>query len=224
MFKHFQNPVYLVFGEMTFCFIQFRQNDVRANDVTGKRRSTERRFVKMTFGWTTIRENDVRLNNDSEKCLSALWSFANSTIRPCDDSVKWLSAIFFRQNNDLVKLHFGKMTNRWNDVSGKWYGPLAYTSRAMSRLIWIIDKKPYSCDSKDVTIWKCLRIGNIFMNDQTPEQNLFGSEGALLVSDLPYRDVNRADWWPRSVSGATYVTHISDNPDRVSFDHILSER
>ena len=62
------------------------------------------------------------------------------------------------------------------------------------------------------------------MNDQTPEQNLFGSEGALLVSDLPYRDVNRADWWPRSVSGATYVTHISDNPDRVSFDHILSER
>ena len=56
-----------------------RQNDVRANDVSGKR-SAERRFVKMTFGWTTIRENDVRLKNGSEKYRSTLWSFTNSTI------------------------------------------------------------------------------------------------------------------------------------------------
>ena len=28
--------VYLVFGEMTFCLIQFRQNDVRVNDVSEK--------------------------------------------------------------------------------------------------------------------------------------------------------------------------------------------
>ena len=114
--------VYLVFGEMTFCFIQFRQNDVRANDVTEKRRSAERRYVKMTFGWTTIQKNDVRPNSDSEKCRSALWSFANSTIRPCDDSVKWLSAIFFWPNNNSTKFNFGQTTIRWNDVSGKWCG------------------------------------------------------------------------------------------------------
>ena len=85
-----------------------------ANDVSGERRSAERRFVKITFGWTTIREHDVRLNNDSEKCHSALWSLANSTIQPCDDSVKWLSAkrfdkIVFRQNDDSMKWRFGKM-------------------------------------------------------------------------------------------------------------------
>ena len=102
---------------------QSRQNDVGANDVSGKRRSAEQRFVKMIFGWTIIRENDVWLNNDSEKCRSALWSFANSTIWPCDDSVKWLSAIFFRQNNDSAKLHFRKTTIRWNDVSGRSWGP-----------------------------------------------------------------------------------------------------
>ena len=113
----------LVFGEMTFCFIQFRQNDVRANDASGKRRSAERRFVKMKFGWLTIRENAVRLNNDSDKCRSGWWSSANSTIRPCDDSVKWLLAIFFRQNNDSAKLHFGKTTIQWNDVTGKFCGP-----------------------------------------------------------------------------------------------------
>ena len=107
---------------MTFCFILFWQNDIRANDVSGKRRSAERRFVKMTFGWTMIRENDVRLNNNSEKCRSALWSFTNSTIRPCNDSVKWLSEIFFRQNNDSAKLHFGETTIWWNDVSEKWCG------------------------------------------------------------------------------------------------------
>ena len=79
---------------MTFCFIQFRQNDVRANDVPGKRRS-------------------------------ALLSFANSTIRPCDYSVKWLSAMFFfQQNNDSAKLYFGKTTIRWNDVSGRCCGPV----------------------------------------------------------------------------------------------------
>ena len=85
-----------------------RQNDIRANDISGKRRSAERWSVKMTFGWTTIRENDVRLNNDSKKCRSTLWSFANWTIRSHVDSVKWLSAIFC----------FCKTTIRWNDVSG----------------------------------------------------------------------------------------------------------
>ena len=117
------------FGQMTFgnffsakqrfgqISIYNSQNDVRANDVSGKNdvqlnddsgklRSAERRFGKTKFGWTTIRKNGIQLNNDSEKCRSALWSFANSQIRPCDDSVKWLSAIFFRQNNDSAKFQF----------------------------------------------------------------------------------------------------------------------
>ena len=102
------------FGQIS---IYNSQNDVRANDVSGKNdvqlnddsgklRSAERRFGKTKFGWTTIRKNGIQLNNDSEKCRSALWSFANSQIRPCDDSVKWLSAIFFRQNNDSAKFQF----------------------------------------------------------------------------------------------------------------------
>ena len=100
-----------------------RQNDIRANDVSGKRRSAERRFIKMTFGWTTIHKNDVRLNNDSDKCRSALWSFANSTIRPRDDSVKWLSAIFgfgkitIRRNWISANRRFDEMTFREHDVA-----------------------------------------------------------------------------------------------------------
>ena len=102
-----------------------RKNDIRVNDVSGKRRSAERRFVKMTFGWKAIRENDVRLNNDSEKCRSALWNSANSTIRPCDDSVQWLLAIFrfgkitIRQNWISAKQRFDEMTFRENDVAQK---------------------------------------------------------------------------------------------------------
>ena len=120
--QKYTRAVYLVFREMTFCFIQFGQNDVRANDVSGKRRSAERRFVKMTFGWTTIRKNDVWLNNDSDKCRSVLWSVTNSTIRPCDNSIKWLLANFFsgkttiRQNCISEKRRFDEMTFRENDV------------------------------------------------------------------------------------------------------------
>ena len=84
----------------------------------------------MTFGWSTIRENDDRLNKDSGKCRSALWSFANSTIRPCDDSVKWLLAIFFgkttiRRNCISAKRRFGKMMwprqqlDYWSDFRPK---------------------------------------------------------------------------------------------------------
>ena len=78
----------------------------------------------MKFCFIQFRKNDVQLNSDSEKCRSALWSFANSTIRPYDDSVKSISAIFFRQNNDSAKLHLGKTTTLWNDVSGKWCDPI----------------------------------------------------------------------------------------------------
>ena len=49
----------------------------------------------MTFGWTTIRNNVVR-------------HYEVSLIRPCDDSVKWLSAFFF-----------GKTTIRQNCISAK---------------------------------------------------------------------------------------------------------
>ena len=118
----------LVFGEISFHFIQYRQNDVRANYVSGKQFSAERRFVKMTFGWMTIRDNDIRLNDDSEKFRSILWSFANCTIRPCDDSDKWLSAIFdvktVRQNCISAKRRFDEMTVRENDMAPtfpRWY-------------------------------------------------------------------------------------------------------
>ena len=128
-----------MFGQMTFGSIQFRENDVRANNTSWKWRSAERWFMKMTFGYTTIRENNVRLNNDAETCRSALWSLGNSTIRLCDDlielrsvtffrrdnnSVKLLSVIFFRYDNDSVKWRCGITTIRWNDVLGKWCGSL----------------------------------------------------------------------------------------------------
>ena len=79
----------------------------------------------MKFGQMMFRENDVRLNNDSEKCRSALWSFANSTIRPYDDSVKWLSAIFFfakttiRHNCILAKRRVDEKTSLENYVAPK---------------------------------------------------------------------------------------------------------
>ena len=112
----------------------FRKNDVRANDFSRKWHSAERRFVKITFGYTTIRENNVRLNNDSEKCRSAIWSFGNSTIRLCDDSVKLRSVFFFparKQFSNMTfretsirlevsaKQQFGEMTFRENDLAPK---------------------------------------------------------------------------------------------------------
>ena len=69
----------------------------------------------MTFSWTMIRENYVQLNADSEKCLSALWSFANSTIRSIDfrqffvSSKQRFGQIVFRQNDDSTKRRFRKM-------------------------------------------------------------------------------------------------------------------
>ena len=82
-------------------------------------------FGKMTFGKMIFQENDVRLNKDLEKCCSALWSSGNSTIRPCDDSAKWLSVIFFLQNNNSAKLQsakrrFDEMTFRENEVAPGW--------------------------------------------------------------------------------------------------------
>ena len=100
---------------MTFGFIQFRESYVRANDISAKWRSTERRFVKITFGYTTIRENNVGLNNESEKCRSALWSFGNSTIRSNYVGCCFFSArrrfdkMSFRQNNYSVKQCFAKI-------------------------------------------------------------------------------------------------------------------
>ena len=94
--RHYECSLIRRFGHVTI-----RSNDFRQNPISAKRR-----FVKMTFGWT----------NDSEKCRPALWSFANSTIRPCEDSVKWLSAIFFS-----TKQRFGKIAFRRNDDSMKWW-------------------------------------------------------------------------------------------------------
>ena len=62
----------------------------------------------MTFGWTTIRENDVRLNNDSKKCRSELWSFADSTIR-----------LVTIRSNDFGHFFFGTTTIRPNCISAK---------------------------------------------------------------------------------------------------------
>ena len=48
-----------------------RQNDIRANDVSEKRRSAEQRFGKMTFVWTTIRENGWGSKFGMTKCRTA---------------------------------------------------------------------------------------------------------------------------------------------------------
>ena len=58
------------------------------------------------------RGTDVRLNTYSRKWYSTLYRFGNFTIRQYDDSTNWYST-----------WNFGKMTNRWNDVSEKWCDP-----------------------------------------------------------------------------------------------------
>ena len=78
----------------------------------------------MTYGWTRFRKNDVRLSYDSGKWCSALWSFANSTIWLCDDSVEWLSAIFFSAKQQFVETAF-----RRNDDS-TWF--LRFKNREIS--------------------------------------------------------------------------------------------
>ena len=56
------------------------------------------------------RETDVRVNTDSRKWYSTLYSFGNFATREYGDST-----------NDSTIWRFGKMTNLWNDVSGKWW-------------------------------------------------------------------------------------------------------
>ena len=84
---------------MTFCFIQFRQNDVRANDVSGKRRSAEWRVVKMTFGIVNLREIDD----------SAKWRFGQMTFGNFFSPKQRFGEIAFLQNDDSMKWRFGKM-------------------------------------------------------------------------------------------------------------------
>ena len=93
-----------MFGEMTFCFIQFRQNNVRTNDVSGKRRSAERRFVKMTFGWTTIRKNVVRHYE-----VWLIRRFGQMTFGNFFSAKQRFGKISFRQNDDSMKWRFGKI-------------------------------------------------------------------------------------------------------------------
>ena len=88
-----------------------------------KRRLAERRFVKMTFGWTTIRKmtfgwTTIRENVVRHYEVSLIRRFGHVTIWSND----------FRQNNLSAKLHFGETTIRWNDVSGKWCGPIMGSS------------------------------------------------------------------------------------------------
>ena len=110
------------FGKMTFGQMMFRENDIRLNDDSLKWRSAEGRFGKMTFGWTTIGKNVVR----HYEVWLIRW-FGHLTIRSNNFRRfffdKSMILLFFRQNNDSAKFHFGKTTIRWNDVSGKWCGP-----------------------------------------------------------------------------------------------------
>ena len=88
-----------------FCFIQFWENDFRANDVSGKRRSAERRFVKTTFGWTKMQENDVRRYE-----VSLIRRFGHVTIRWNDfRQFFYFGKTTIRQNDDSTKRCFGKM-------------------------------------------------------------------------------------------------------------------
>ena len=71
----------------------------------------------------TVRENDFRLNADSIKWHSTLYSFGNFTIRQYDDWTNCYSTMW----------RFGETTIPWNDVSGKWYGPILNDNHM---LIW----------------------------------------------------------------------------------------
>ena len=107
---------------MTFCFIQFRQNDVRANDVSRKRRSAERHFVKMTFGWqrfgkmtfgwTTIRKIVVRHYE-----VSLIRRFGHVMIRSNNFRQFFFGKITLWQNCISAKRRFHEMTFRVNDVT-----------------------------------------------------------------------------------------------------------
>ena len=105
-----------------------RWYDVLLYKISSKWRSGKWCFGKTTFGWTTIRKNDVRLNNDSEKCHSALWSFANSTIRSCDDSV-------IRRFGQMTfgNFFFGK-TTIWQDcISARRLAEMQFWRRRIDR-------------------------------------------------------------------------------------------
>ena len=92
------------------------------------------------FGWTIIQKNVV-------------WHSKVSLIRPCENSIKWLSASFFfgkttirklafRQNDDSTKWRFRKMMWRLDELQKKLFSwvqnhlvlgkPCSFTSKLTS--------------------------------------------------------------------------------------------
>ena len=124
---------------MTFGCIQFRENNVRANDILGKWRSAIRRFGKIAFGSTTIRKNVVR------RCqISVIRRFGYVTVL---------------SNYDRWCFIFGETMIRWNNVSGKWCGPMPRLKEVPMRIgrapkmqnLWDTNMQNY----KHTYLWRC---------------------------------------------------------------------
>ena len=82
------------------------------NDVSGKRRSPERRSGKMTFGWTTIRKNVVR---HYEVSLTRWFGYV--TIRSNNFWQFFFGKPTIRQSCISLKRRFDEMMFRENDVA-----------------------------------------------------------------------------------------------------------
>ena len=66
---------------------------------------------------------------------------------------------FFRPNNDSAKLHFGKTTIRWNDVSGKWCGPHSVIWK------WILEYSSWSSNFGFGVSLVCLYLSLCFLRN-----------------------------------------------------------
>ena len=137
----------------------------------------------MTFGWTTIRK-----------------------IRPCDDSVKWLSAIFFS-----AKQRFGKTAFRQNDDLMKWrFGKIMWPPRADITQVEVVAslRVTYTIFDRDVMRkyfffirgFICTAI-SIYMS---PSPFLLPSRFPLSFTVFPLKPPPPLRMWPQSFSPMLY--------------------
>ena len=91
-----------------------RPNNIRANDVSGKRRSAEGRFGKMTFGWTTIRKRVVRHYEVSLIRRFGQMTFGKITIQQSWISAKrWFDEMTFQENHVAPFFNTEAQTHRY---------------------------------------------------------------------------------------------------------------
>ena len=120
------------FSESSYSRTSFSRNIIQPNVIFTKHHSAQRHFSEIWFVRTSFSRNYMVPNVIS---LNTAWSYKYSPCYLEDDELRINNSN--NHNHVLIKCVersaqciFGKMTNRWNDVSETWCAPLPFLKLA----------------------------------------------------------------------------------------------